>query len=698
MGGGIAHNPQQSKLSRLKAVVRPNFYRIHLLYFIAAILVSSAILWGSSTADFKLRYVDALFLCCSAMCNVGLTTVNLGSLNGFQQSVLFVNMLMGDLSLVSISVVIVRRYFIGKYIREFLQHSQAAQRIASDIEADGCTPTGSDRPILQQARQRRPDASRPPRQEHSTMTKHSSSHGQHHLRGYGGFPAPWSYAGRVARWTYRKFGTHRVADHSYLSFEPNLDHKGRFCALTNEQERELGGVEYRALRLLTWLLPAYAVFWLALITVVMTPYVSNTNAGTVIRTAQPGHLNPAWWSVFVGVSAYTNSGLSLLNANMIPLAKNYFVLVFTGMVVFTGNTFYPVLLRLAIWLLSKAVPRGSETHHSLQFLLHHPRRCYLFLFPAKTTYGLLFVQIAINLIAWVMFILLNINYTPVDPLIPGGLRVFQGLYQSVGLRSSGFYIILLSDVAPALQFLYMVIMYISVFPILLSVRQTNVYEERSLGQDDDSKTQAALQNGEKPHKTKSRLGQHLRRQLAYDIWWILACVWLVSIIERDKLAPSPPAATTPPDPESLPSPHPAFGAGLFDIIFETVSAYGTVGLSLGVPYDDYSFCGAWQSLSKLVLMTVMLRGRHRILPMAIDRAILLPGQDIMEEMDRRARVNQVDETQWTRDEEEVREEERGEDVEYESNADREDAASQDRRRRRRRPKVRDEENDDENEP
>ncbi|KIW98805.1 uncharacterized protein Z519_00468 [Cladophialophora bantiana CBS 173.52] len=668
----VATNTQQtqqrSRLSWLKTLVRPNFYRLHLAYFVVAILVSSAILWGSNTSGFRLRYIDALFLCCSAMCSVGLTTVNLGSLNGFQQSVLLVNMLMGDLSLVSTSVVVVRRYFFGKYIREFLQHSQAAQRIASDIEADGCPSTGSDHLAIQPARQRQ-RINPPVEQENATTpTRSPSRRRQHYIRGYGGFPAPWDYAGRLVRWTYEGFGTQKKPDHSYLSFEPELDHRGRFRALTSEQERELGGVEYRALRLLTWLLPAYAVFWLSFIIVVMTPYVCNTNAGNVIREAQPGNLSPAWWSVFVSVSAYTNSGLSLLNANMIPLGNNYIILIFTGMVIFTGNTFYPILLRLTIWLLSKIVPRNSETHHSLQFLLHHPRRCYLFLFPARNTYGLLCIQVAINLIAWVMFIVLNINYTPVDPLIPSGLRVFQGLYQSVGLRSSGFYIILISDVAPALQFLYVIIMYISVFPILLSVRQTNIYEERSLGQDDSSKTQATLQNVDKPQTVKSALGQHLRRQLVYDIWWILACVWLVSIIERDKLAPSPPASTTPPEPESLPSPHPAFRPGLFDIIFETVSAYGTVGLSLGVPYENYSFCGTWQSLSKLILMTVMLRGRHRILPMAIDRAILLPGQDIMEEMDRRVRVNEEDEARWQRDEQEVREEEQGGDIEDELDA------------------------------
>ena len=41
----------------------------------------------------------------------------------------------------------------------------------------------------------------------------------------------------------------------------------------------------------------------------------------------------------------------------------------------------------------------------------------------------------------------------------------------------------------------------------------------------------------------------------------------------------------------------------------------------------YSFCGSWQSLSKLILCAVMIRGRHRGLPVAIDRAVLLPGED-----------------------------------------------------------------------
>ncbi|TFK56779.1 TrkH-domain-containing protein [Heliocybe sulcata] len=64
----------------------------------------------------------------------------------------------------------------------------------------------------------------------------------------------------------------------------------------------------------------------------------------------------------------------------------------------------------------------------------------------------------------------------------------------------------------------------------------------------------------------------------------------------------------------------------FTIIFEIVSAYATVGLSLGIPTQNYSLSGAFQPLSKIIMCAVMLRGRHRDLPVAVDRAILLPHE------------------------------------------------------------------------
>ena len=56
------------------------------------------------------------------------------------------------------------------------------------------------------------------------------------------------------------------------------------------------------------------------------------------------------------------------------------------------------------------------------------------------------------------------------------------------------------------------------------------------------------------------------------------------------------------------------------LVFEMVSAFGGIGLTLGIPTDNFSFSGAFRPLSKLIVCVIMLRGRHRGLPVAIDRA------------------------------------------------------------------------------
>jgi hypothetical protein len=56
-----------------------------------------------------------------------------------------------------------------------------------------------------------------------------------------------------------------------------------------------------------------------------------------------------------------------------------------------------------------------------------------------------------------------------------------------------------------------------------------------------------------------------------------------------------------------------------------VSAYGNVGLSLGHLTNSTSLSGHFSVFSKIVVCAMMIRGRHRGLPYALDRAITLPS-------------------------------------------------------------------------
>jgi hypothetical protein len=151
--------------------------------------------------------------------------------------------------------------------------------------------------------------------------------------------------------------------------------------------------------------------------------------------------------------------------------------------------------------------------------------------------------------------------------------------------------------------LYMIMMYISIFPIAISIRRTNVYEEKSLGvyhdkKDDDEETGDA--------DALSYVGSHLRRQLSFDLWYVFLGLFVVTISEGGKIK-----------------------AGEFDIftvLFEIVSAYGTVGMSIGVPTANASLCSQFSVVGKLVIVAMQIRGRHRGLPYGLDRAVLLPSE------------------------------------------------------------------------
>ena len=70
--------------------------------------------------------------------------------------------------------------------------------------------------------------------------------------------------------------------------------QGRFRSLSEQQQEELRGLEYRAMKVLSWILPAYLIFWVTLSVIILIPYSYRQSTASVIRESQPGNLNPGW--------------------------------------------------------------------------------------------------------------------------------------------------------------------------------------------------------------------------------------------------------------------------------------------------------------------------------------------------------------------------------------------------------------------
>lgn len=386
----------------------------------------------------------------------------------------------------------------------------------------------------------------------------------------------------------------------YLSWEPTLGRNSAFPDLTEEQREELGGIEYRSLKTLFWIIGSYFFGFAVFGVVCLLPWILLEDRwGLIVDAAGQSR---AWWGVFTPHSAFTDLGFTLTPDSMNSFNTAVFPLLVMSFLIVVGNTGFPIMLRFIIWILSLVIPKDSGLYEEVRFLLDHPRRCFTLLFPSPATWWLFWLLIILNGLDVMFFIVLDLGSGPVTELSPG-FKFLNGLFEAASTRTAGFSCINLAELHPGVQVSYMIMMYISVFPIAISVRRTNVYEEKSLGIYNKSEIDEHNSSSD-----MSYVSAHLRRQLSFDLWYIFVGFFIVCISEGPKLM--------------------ANEFSMFAVLFEIVSAYGTVGMSLGFTGGNASLCSQFSVVGKLVLIGMMIRGRHRGLPHGLDRAILLPSDKL----------------------------------------------------------------------
>lgn len=170
--------------------------------------------------------------------------------------------------------------------------------------------------------------------------------------------------------------------------------------------------------------------------------------------------------------------------------------------------------------------------------------------------------IGLNGIDWAAFEILNIGNDQITQL-PGGIEVIDGLFQALAVRSGGFYVVAIPKIRISLQVLYVLMMYVSVYPVAISMRNSNVYEESSLG---IFAPPEDLENMEQKEKDKALLlrrrstftlavqslrpgagkspraffvRQQIRAQLADDLYWIVIAIFVIMIIEGSQFERDP---------------------------------------------------------------------------------------------------------------------------------------------------------------
>ncbi|OAA60745.1 Cation transporter [Cordyceps fumosorosea ARSEF 2679] len=653
-----------------------NFITVHYCYFIVVCLLASGVFWASSSPRGAISYVDCLFVVVSAVTEAGLNTVNLSTMTAWQQAILFLLILCGGTVWVSAWTVAARSFVFGRR----LAYARRREAAAAPLET-----------VLA------------PLDRESSVQDLSGSSSEAELPGPrsasargGGDPAvgPDQAAAAHRQTTTARDGPGDQRHEPPPPPPPPPPSMAEDGLIGAAARTRVCGCEHRALQLLSVVVPLYLLLWQLLGCLALGAWISRR----MPETALANGIAPWWLGVFNGVSAFNNSGMSLLDANMVPFQEAYFVLITMGLMILAGNTAYPIFLRLLLWaglrLVDAATGAASfrETKRAIRLLLEDPRRVYTNLFPSRLTWWLVFMLVGLNAIDWALFELLNLH-NPVVRSIPVGPRVLVGLFQALAVRSGGFYVVPIAQISIGVQFLYVIMMYISVYPVVLTMRRSDVFTESP---DDEPSSEAhvvshapppipdntlsypvekdGVATGHQPHPSSaaspdqatcrgrpshpatandeqpmrvppvllpseggaapekrpnyhtrlmslhrppppptyeshmSFIHRQIQGQLAQDIWWLVLAVLVIVIIESSHFNADP------------------VNHSVFNVIFEVASAYGTVGISVGTPHGAYSFSGTWYVGSKLILCLVMLRGRHRGLPTALDRAIRLPDQ------------------------------------------------------------------------
>lgn len=332
-------------------------------------MVCSLIFWGASDPAQSVSYTDSLFLVVSAMTEAGLNTVNLSTLTSFQQTLLFLLILVGGSIFVSIGTVLVRKRAFEsrfKHLVKLQKERRRGNRRSFSLSAMG------NGPILRRLRSRRgpeeavdddlpkswadrPFDPIPPSSQNyaagksrsgperdlnephietlgvtvtaesavdedghreimhvsgdhiSFMPHDSSSTSECHrvlsFAGVGAHPSSTSLKAPITDSRSRHGRKNMERDEEeekdkeeeppeswfpgYLT-KHTTGRNGQFFGLSRAERDHLGGVEYRAIQLLAWIVPIYFVLWQLLGCLGLAAYVAHNKAST----ARENGINP----------------------------------------------------------------------------------------------------------------------------------------------------------------------------------------------------------------------------------------------------------------------------------------------------------------------------------------------------------------------------------------------------------------------
>lgn len=300
---------------------------------------------------------------------------------------------------------------------------------------------------------------------------------------------------------------------------------------------------------------------------------------------EPGvinNINPWWWGVFHSISAFNNAGFGLLNSNLVPLVNDVVINLTIMILIILGGLGYPVLIAFHAAFMSrfkKVTGYKENLYKEDAALVASPAQIRIALWGT-----VLLIAIGTLLPLWVEYH---------NPAMGGtlGQKVMAAAFQSVSTRTAGFNTIDIGALHAATLFLFMILMFIGANPAGTAGGIKIPTVAVLYGYIKDWFMAPGQPVMLFRHAVSKFALSHAIRLFFFSVMFVFGVIFFITVFERAYLIT--------PDPL----------INFLKVAFETFSAFGTVGLSMGFAGGVTSLSAIFSVPSKILIIITMLVGR-----------------------------------------------------------------------------------------
>lgn len=279
-----------------------------------------------------------------------------------------------------------------------------------------------------------------------------------------------------------------------------------------------------------------------------------------------------YYSIFHSISAFCNAGFTLYSANLIDFKSNNIINIVISLLIILGGIGFAVLNNIHLYIRKKI----KKDKKKIRLML--------------TTKMAVIISITLIIIGTVITFLIEMHNSNTLKSLSMHDKILTSFFQSVTTRTAGFQTLDLAHMRVGTIILYIVLMYIGASP-------------GSTGGGVKTTTFGVIILGVYSTLTNREDIEIKRKKITWDIFnkavsivfisltYIIIIVFCLSLLEKN--------------------------IGFLELVFETVSAFGTVGLSMNIT-------PSLGNISKLLITLTMFVGR--VGPLTIAMALSERGK------------------------------------------------------------------------